>query len=140
MSHQPFISQHADSEGALSVRKRLYNSPQARQEEGPPQCHVPYRKCDLAADPHQCSSASKRPWHEMLTFANKTSRPPDRRVIRSAVSAPINKQLSVFPLTFQPVEAEKTLLVTHSHTTSLQLIVAVTSRREIPQRKNHPFV
>lgn len=137
LTHPPFISQRAKTEGAPSDRELLCKGPQARQERGPPRRHVPHRKCDLAADPHQRSSASKRPTHEMLTFANETSRPPDRRAIRSAVSAPINKQPSVFPLTFQPVGAEKTPLVTHK--TSFRLIVAVIFRRKIPQRKKPPI-
>lgn len=135
LTHQPFLSQRAKTAGAPLGRELRCEGPQARQERGPPRRHVPHRKCDLAADPHQRSSASKRPTHEMLTFADETSRPPDRRAIRSAVSAPINKRPSVFPLTFQPVGAEKTPLVTHK--TSLRWIVAVISRREIPQRENH---
>lgn len=138
LTHQPFLSQRAKTAGAPLDRELLCEGPRARQERGPPRRHVPHRKCDLAADPHQRSSASKRPTHEMLTFANETSRPPDRRAIRSAVSAPINKRPSVFPLTFQPVGAEETPLVTHK--TSLRWIVAVISRRKIPQRENHPFV
>lgn len=115
------------------VRERLSNSPQARQEEGPPPRHAPYRKRDLSSDPHQGSSASKRPSHEMLTFANKSSRPPDRRVTRSAVSAQIDKQPSVVPLTFQPVAVEETPLMTHSHKTLLRLIVVrISWRRDSP--------
>lgn len=126
LTHQPFLSQRAWTAGAPLDRELQCEGPQARQERGPPRRHVPHRKCDLAADPHQRSSASKRPTHEMLTFANETSRPPDRRAIRSAVSAPINKRPSVFPLTFQPVGAEK------NSTRDSQNVVTVDCCRDFP--------